>query len=266
MNTKLSGAKLVLVKIERVGRNYLPLVEFLHNRIIKFIDYCPTQYLPGIKGQVGVNDDFPYTMFLTLMNEYGTDEIQREMTLAQYCYTANGGVRRPIGAKISLQNSFINNTQQSYVGKYIALMFYYDLPEYSARNRSEKLVIDSVSIPLKTPDRYNVFPDEDRFVGKRFRWIGAATPSITPDGIPGIADQSKIQNLFITLRKGSYNVVENMPLLLFYQYLYLERLEWANIIFDFQNSFITIGGDGTIPNVDTDYIGKSVFLNLQYEA
>ena len=46
----------------------------------------------------------------------------------------------------------------------------------------------------------------------------------------------------------------------------LEKSEWANIIFDFQNSFVTIGGANTIPNVSTDYIGKSVFINLQYEG
>ena len=46
----------------------------------------------------------------------------------------------------------------------------------------------------------------------------------------------------------------------------VEQTEWANIIFDFQNSYITIGGAGTIPNVSTDYLGKSVFVNLQYEA
>ena len=57
-----------------------------------------------------------------------------------------------------------------------------------------------------------------------------------------------------------------MPLPILYQLAMLEKSEWANIIFDFQNSYITIGGAGTIPNVNTDYIGKNVFINLQYES
>ena len=70
MNTKLSGAQLVLVKIERVGKNYFPLVEYLHNRLIKYIDFCQTTYLPNLTGAVGLSstDD----MFITIMNEYGT--------------------------------------------------------------------------------------------------------------------------------------------------------------------------------------------------
>lgn len=34
MNTKLSGAQMVLVPITRVGKNYFPLVENLRNRYI----------------------------------------------------------------------------------------------------------------------------------------------------------------------------------------------------------------------------------------
>ena len=37
MNTKLSGAQLVLVPITRLGANFLPLVENLRGRVIKFI-------------------------------------------------------------------------------------------------------------------------------------------------------------------------------------------------------------------------------------
>lgn len=263
MNTKLSGAQLVLVEIKRVGRNYFPIVENLRNRIIKYIDFCETTYLPEIAGAVGLAST--QDMYLTVMNEYGTEELHRAMPLERFDYIKTLGVRTPICAKVSLQNTFVDCQDANQVGKTAAFMFYYDLPEYSARNSADRVITDAISVPLTTATRYNQFPDTDRLTSKRFRRILLGTPTVTPDLTAGL-DMTKLANCFITLRKGTYNVVENMPLPILYQMQMLEKSEWANIIFDFQNSYITIGGAGSIPNVATDYIGKSVFLNLQYEA
>lgn len=263
MNNKLSGAQLVLVEIKRVGKNYLPFVEVLRDRVIKYIDFCQTTYLPGISGAVGLQST--QDMYFTIMNYMGTEELHRELPLERFDYAATLGVRQPVGAKMSLQNSYIDCQDANQVGKVAALMFYYDLPEYSARNSTVNVITDAISIPLTTSTRYNQLPDTDRLTGKRFRRILLGVPSITPDFQAGL-DSAKLANCFLTLRKGTYNVVENMPLPVLYQLAMLEKSEFANIIFDFQNSFITIGGAGSIPNVQTDYIGKSVFLNLQYEA
>ena len=263
MNTKLSGAQLVLVEIKRVGRNYLPLVENLRSRIIKYIDFCQTTYLPGVAGAVGLAST--QDMYFTIMNEMGNTELHREMPLERFDYAATLGVRQPICSKISLQNSYIDCQDASQVGKFAALVFYYDLPEYSARNSADKVITDAIAVSLTTAVRNNQLPDTDRLTGKRFRKILLGTPTVTPDYQNGLGT-SELANCFITLRKGTYNVVENMPVSLLYQMAMLEKSEWANIIFDFQNSYITIGGAGTIPNVQTDYIGKAVFFNLQYEA
>lgn len=263
MNTKLSGAQLVLVEIKHEGRNYFPLVENLRGRMIKYIDFCPTTYLPGIANAVGMSSTAD--MYLTIMNEHGNTELHREMPLERFDYAATLGVRQPIGVKISMQNSYVDCQDSNQIGKVAAFMFYYDLPEFSARNSTDNVMTDAIPIPLTTAIRYNALPDTDRLTGKRFRKILLGTPSVTPDLQSGL-DMTKCGNCFITLRKGTYNVIENMPLPLLYQLQMLEQTEWANIIFDFRNSYITIGGAGTIPNVATDYIGKSVFVNLQYEA
>ena len=263
MNTKLSGAQLVLVEIKRVGKNYLPLVQYLKGRIIKYIDFCPTTYLPGIAGAVGLasTDD----MYLTIRNEQGNADIHYEVPLERFDYAETLGVRQPICAKISLDNSYIDCQDSTQIGKFAALMFYYDLPEYSSRNNADKVITDAIAVTLTNATRYNQLPDTDRLTGKRFRKILLGTPTVTPDYQNGLGT-SELANCFITLRKGTYNVVENMPVKLLYQMQMLEKSEWANIIFDFQNSYITIGGAGTIPNVATDYIGKAVFFNLHYEA
>ena len=262
MNTKLSGAQLVLVEIQRVGRNYLPLVENIRGRMIKYIDFCEADYLPGtdVRGVTSPDD-----LYFTIMNEMGNTELHRDMPMVRFDYVQTLGVRQPVCAKINLTSSFITNNEAANVGKMVALMFYYDLPEYSARNSTDNVVTDAISIPLTTAVRYNQLPDTDRLTGKRFRRMLLGTPTTTPDLQTGL-DANKMANCYLTLRKGTYNVVENMPLPILYQMAMLEKSEWANIIFDFQNSYITIGGAGTIPNVSTDYIGKNVFINLQYES
>ena len=263
MNTKLSGAQMVLVPITRLGRNYLPEVQYLKGRMIKFIDFCQTTYLPDIAGAVGLSstDD----MYITIRNEQGNADLQYELPLERLDYVQTLGIRHAVFSKISMPNSYIDCQDANQIGKVAALMFCYDLPEYSARNTTDMVITDAVSIPLTTETRSNAFPDDVRFTNKRFRKILLGKPTVTPDGHTALTD-AQLSNCYVTLRRGTYNVVENMPVQLLYQLQMLEKSEFANIIFDFQNSFITIGGAGTIPNVQTDYIGKSVFMNLQYEA
>ena len=252
----------MLVEIKRVGRNYLPLIENIRGRFIKYIDFYPATYLPGTP-TAGVTSSAD--MFFTIFNEYGTEEIHREMPLERFDYQQTLGVRQPVGSKIAMQRSYINCQDAANVGKVAALVFWYDLPEYSARNTSDAVITDAISVPLTTAVRYNALPDTDRLTGKRFRRILLGTPTTTPDLQTGLTTV-ELAHCYLTLRKGTYNILENCPVMLLWQMQMLEKSEFANIIFDFQNSFITIGGAGTIPNVQTDYIGKSVFFNLQYEA
>ena len=262
MNTKLSGCQLVLVEIKRIGRNYFPFVENIRGRVVKYIDFYPASYLPDTDapGMTTSADSF-----MTLVNEYGQEELHREVPLERFDFIATMGVRQPICSKLGMQSCYINCQNAAMVGKTAALVFYYDLPEYSARNSVDKVITDAISIPLVSSARYNQLPDTDRLTGKRFRRILLGIPTTTPDLQTGLG-ASELANVYLTLRKGTYNILENMPLPILWQLGMLEKSEFANIIFDFQNSFLTIGGAGTIPNVQTDYIGKSVFLNLTYEA
>lgn len=261
MNTKLSGAQLVLVPITAVGKNKFPYMENLNGRYIKYIDFYGATYLPGTAttGLTSTSDKF-----VTIMDEWGNKELIKNLPLERFNYVNTQGIRQAISAKISLENCYVFNQEAAAVGKIAAFVFWYDLPEYSAKNSTDSVVTDSVTIPLTTAVRYNQFPDEERMVGKRFRRVLIAAPSITPDYQSGIS-YSNIANVYITLRKGSYTICDNVPLKLFDQIAMQQKSEFSNIIFDFQSSYLTIGGAGTIPNVATDYIGKSVFLNLQYE-
>lgn len=260
MNKKLSGAQLVLVPITRVGQNKFPFVENIKRRYIKYIDFYPVQYLPGTTdpGTTSTAD-----MFVTIYNSVGNTQLMRDLPLERFNYQQTLGVRQQIGSYISLSDCYVDCRNASMAGTTAAFIFWYDLPEFSKKNETDSTCIDFVTIPITNSNRYNLFPDDDKMVGKRFRRIYASAPDTTPDYRAGVT-AAQLANLYLTLRKGSYNVLENVPVAMLNQLTMLEKSEFQNIIFDFNSSFITVGGAGTIPNVQTDYVGKSVFLNLEY--
>ena len=261
MNQKLSGAQMVFVPITKIGDNKFPWVENIRSRFIKYIDFYGCRYLPGTqKAGLATTD----SMFVTIKNAAGNTELVRNLPLARFDYTQTLGMRQPIFSNIALSDCVVNCQNEDAVGTVAAFVFWYDLPEFSQKNMTGKLVTDSVSIPLITANGLNQFPDLDRMAGKRFRRIILGTPSSTPEGKVGLSID-KLENVYMTLRKGSYNVLENVPVMLMYQLAMLQKSEFQNIIFDFQSSFLTIGGDGTIDNVGIQYVGKSVFFNMQYE-
>lgn len=260
MNRKLSGAQLVLVHIDNLGVNKFPFVENISRRHIKYIDFHAAPYLPGVDATGCTSSQ---DMYVTIMNTTGVDKRINNLPLEQLDYSATLGTRQQIDSRISMSDSYIDCQNPAMVGTVAAFIFYYDLPEYSRKSNTNVTVIDSISIPITNVLRYNQLPDNDRLTGKRFRRILVSTPSTTPDYKTGIA-AADLKNVYLTLRKGSYNVVENMPVSLLYQMKMIERTEFANICFDFQSSFITVGGAGTIASPN-NYIGKNVFINLEYE-
>lgn len=260
-NKKLSGAKAVFVPIVKLGANSLPYIEDLKDRYIKYIDFHACRYLPETEAeglQTSVN------MYLTLADKTGNQFYIKDMPLERFNYINTIGCRQYIGNKLSLQNSYITCADSEQIGKVAMLVFWYDLPEYSRANKSELTITDSLTIPITTAVRHNTLPDEERMAQKRFRRILLGLPTIAPN-FQICLTFDKISNLYITLRKGTYNVVENLPVIFLFQYYMLEKAEFANIVFDLQNSYITIGGNNTIPDVETDYIGRCVFLNMVYE-
>ena len=252
---------MVLVPIKRLGENKFPWVENIRSRFIKYIDFYGCQYLPGTQSPGLTRTD---SMFVTIKNAAGNTELVRNLPLERFDYTQTLGIRQPIFSNISLTDCVVNCQNEDAIGTVAAFVFWYDLPNFSQKNSTDNLVTDSISIPLITSVGRNQFPDSDRMATKRFRRIILGSPSVTPDLQDGVT-REQLENIYMTLRKGSYNILDNVPVMLMYQLAMVQKSEFQNIIFDFQSSFLTIGGDNTIPDVERDYIGRSVFFNLQYE-
>lgn len=260
MNTKVSGAQLVLVPIKNVGRNFFPYVEHIAKRVIKYIDFAPVALLPRTTA-AGLQST--QNMYITIMDENGTKEIHKRLPLERLDYSQTIGVRTPICKRINMDSCYIDCQDKNQVGKVAALVFWYDLPEYSAKNTTDNIMTDAIEIPINNITQYSALPDSDRLTGKRFRKILLGKPSVTPDGNDGLG-ASELNNVYLTLQKGTYKVLADVPVSLLYQLAMLEKMEFANIIFDFQSSYVTVGGAGTA--TEADYVGKYVFMNLQYEA
>ena len=260
MNTKLSGAQLVLVPITQMGRNYFPYIEHIAGRVVKYIDFAPAALLPRTTA-AGLQST--QNLFVTIIDESGTKEIHRQLPLERLDYHATTGVRQPICKKLTMDACYIDCQDASAIGKVAALVFWYDLPNYSAANKSDNVQTDAIEIPITNVTQYSVLPDSDRLTGKRFRKLLLGVPTVTPDKNTGLGT-AELENCYLTLQKGTYKVLADVPVILLYQLQMLEKSEFANIIFDFQSSYVTVGGAGTA--TESDYVDKYIFMNLQYEA
>lgn len=260
MNNKLSGAQIVIVPIRNTGKNYLPYVEHIAGRVIKYIDFVPAALLPRTS-VAGVQSSAD--MYITIMDANGTTELHKHLPLERLDYAQTLGVRQPINKRLTMDSCYIDCEDASQVGKAAALVFWYELPQYSRANSTENIMTDSIEIPITNVTQYNVLPDSDRMTGKRFRRLLLGIPSVTPDKNTGVGS-AELANCYLTLCKGTYKILADVPMILLYQLAMLEKTEFQNIQFDFASSYVTVGGAGTA--TPSDYVGKYIFMNLQYEA
>ncbi len=254
---KVSGSKNIIVAIKNVGINYLPYIEDLRDKFIKYIDFVPVTSLPNSTGTPITTSD---NLFLSLANYGGNVLVSKDMPLIRYDITENGGVRLPIMQKISFQNSFFENKDATNIGKYVLLVIWYDEPAYSRRSKSDNVAVDFLEINILSNSNDTYFPDNRAMVNKLFRNFYLDFPTTTITGNSGITE-AQAYNIFITIQKGGYALFDHLPLIELKTIGLIDVMTFSNVIFDFEASYLTIGGNGTL----TGYSGKSVFLNCIFE-
>ena len=240
MNKKVSGGQSVIVPINRIGKNYLPFVESLKDRVIKYIDvYTGQDTLPD--GRVGVGVDIS-SSYITLADKNGVTLNYLNYPLENLSTYTTMGDRPFIGRKISLQNSYINVTAQTAIGKSILLVFWYDEPEFSYRNTTNNIAVETVEVDYRNANFKNLMPDNRNLAGKRVRRITFDNVNKTPS----YRDcQNNYGGAYITLNNGNVSILKQVPLecLKKSNTLNAFELEFANIKFDLTNSFIEKFGD-----------------------
>lgn len=255
MNKKVSGAKSVIVQITGVGKNYLPYVEYLNGRYIKYVDYVTVGSLVAKDGATISSTD---NITVTLANSAGNAYFVKDEPLKRFDVEENLGIRKPIMQKISLQNSYLQVSDGALVGKSVVLTFWYDLPEYSSRNKSDNVITDGWETPIVSATAHNQMPDNRTMVNKRFRRLSVTFQSYLPTLTDGIT-MEQARHIYLTLQKGTFKVIDTVPICEFYEIGKLQGIEFANIVFDFTNSYLEVGSGAT------DCEGKSVLINAVYE-
>lgn len=250
---RLSGAKLVLVEIDKVGKCFFPYVEQFIENPIQYIDFHPTACLPETS-RVGVASDDGLT--ISLANKFGNVLLFNNLPLKRLNYTATCGTRQAINAKLSFQNSFIINEKAENVGKSIALLVWYEAEQYRVPQFAEELIFDTISVKLEATK--TKIKENERMNFKRFRHIFATPVTKTQEEYVGVTE-ADLANLYLTAIKGSYSLLENVPLSILHQNKILEKIEFENIQFDISNTFITTGHGANLEN------RKGVCLTFCYE-
>lgn len=259
MLKKVSGAKSVFVRINNVGRNYLPFVEYLKDRVIRYIDVVPVTSLPfPLQAETAVPLLSMDSLFISVADANGNDYPIYNLPIKNLNIGLNMGRRQPVMRVTSLSDTYIDCEDASLIGKYVCLVYWYDLPEYSRNDTTMTTAIDSVEVEILSSQQQNVFPDNRTMAGKRFRGISCPNANPTVSGATGITN-IEAMNIYVSFVKGNYAVLDTVPVWEFHDVSYMyETLNFSNIAFDFTNSFITIGGTN-------NYDGKKVMFNLTFE-
>ena len=256
MLKRISASKTILVPIAQLGRNFMPYTEDLKGKYIKYVDIVKVSSLPYQTGT-------PFTSmkgFMTLADVLGNAYPIYSMPLAKFDIEQNLGARQAVNRIVSWQNSYIDITDPADIGKVAVVVVWYDHLAYSAEDSTCDISIDSFEVPIVSQTFKNLFPDNRTMVGKRFRQLTFAAPTVTPSLATGVT-LTEARDLYVSLYKGNFAIFDTLPLIELYNVLEIEQLEYRNIVFDFTNSFVLQGGNGS----GTSLVGKTVFLNATYE-
>lgn len=239
MNQIISGSKTVLVPINRVGRNYFPYVKELQDRKVKYIDISDVRIgISPTETVYSVN----YGVFITLADRYGNlfyDAVPIENFNAPQYFL---GVRNNIDRQIILQNCFIENSNASNVGKYVAVTFYWDDMQMTNKKCFKQLievVVEPSQVNLFT---YKLkFPDVQNLANKRIRSIRTASwyaPMTTPLGYPTI--DSSGTTIYMTLANGNKIYFDNLPLKYMRENWTNSQLAFSDIVLNMQDCYLSI--------------------------
>lgn len=250
MNKKYTAVKTLFVNL-RPGINYLPDDQTLKGRIIQTIIPCEGLITPD--GKQSFNDI--ENVYINLTSN-AVDYFVKNVPLTNLSKQIKKGNYTQYNRTLSLQDCYVNNTTST-SGILILVIFYED---YS--NASSDVYLssryESFEIPVTSVSGKRVYlPDNLSLVGVKFSnlMISTATKSYTHKTV---INEDISQNTYITLCKGTQVVWEQMPLYLLNQYYDYKLLDFSNIQFDFQNSYVQLA------TTDETNIGKVILLTAKY--
>lgn len=273
----ISRSKTIFLKLNKIGRNYLPFIKELETYDVKYIDILPSAINFDQNNVITTIDNYVY---LSLEDKFGNlfyDTINVRNFNPNYYL----GQRKFIGKKLVLQNCFvevpeyIDNTPEL-LGKVIAITFYWDEPRFTAPDNNKKCYKETVELLLQPSlNRERAvkikFPDIRTIAGKRIRSIRPAYmfTSISPLGYNtimngwNIADGTSAMSIYLTLANGANILIDMLDMNALSDNYQLESLNFENILINFPDSYIEVVVKyGQNQNLPTDV--RSIPLIIEY--
>lgn len=229
-------AKLISLKNLQIGKNYFPdLQEFLNKKILT-INFIPNQKAPEIQAQDSSVED---GLYLSLTRD-GQKYDYLNVPISEFSLTNCKGNNVEICRELLWQNCYIDCVSSNNVGKTAVFVVWYEYDKISMKdNGCNKSNYSNFDVRLVTGNGYKNFFDDNRdLFGKGFRgFVFDPSINISPNGN---ATYTNSKNVFITLVKGGYAVIDSIPLVVFEQLGNYSQICFDNIMFDFENSYLQV--------------------------
>lgn len=248
----INGAIGVSIYNLQQGRNFLPFIADLKDRVVKYIDIVSNI---TDTSDVAINAD-PALLTLSLCKKDTNEYVVDEVSCSNFDPVSKYGVRQFIGYKLDLEKSFITADSNS-ISENTFLVFYYQDDKTPKPNFGlNKVSSSSVYFGTST---INYFPENRTLADKVFTGIFPPISALTDNGT--LVQLSYTNGMFVNLVKGSNMFVRNVPLgLLARTYEFINYLAFDGIQIDFTNSFIQLA-----PSIVSSCEGYGIVLNFEYK-
>lgn len=238
-----TAATTIFISITKQGQNFFPRINKIAGKKIQAIALFDGQY------PLNGGNPFPAasvaSTFLSL-TEDGRDYFVNSLSLNLFSYTACKGKLLPINRELSVENCFITVSDPSLIGTVLVLTVFYEDKRYATGYSKEALYDNFSAKVVGTGSPYPVYmPDFKNLKNASFSNLFVTFPSTTANFDTGVSE-SDINSIYVTFVKGSYAVLENIPLSFFYQTENYERIDFDGIIWDFENSYTTVAKGQTV--------------------
>lgn len=228
--------KYIEVLLNRQREVYLPEIMDVSGREVTTI--IPV-LSPSFSGLAKANYK---TLFLNITEKNGQTKIIDNMPLSLLADDAEQGCFFPINRQIDLRNCYLFNP--SLEEGVVSLVLSYVKPELlSPTVEGDKYTAVDNSF---AETKQNVFPSIERLRGVVFSGVEVGDNVLTL--LNGDVLPSNFEHLFLTLQKGQTKVFDRVPFTLLQQKKYYEKLNFAPVSLNLDDSFIEVGQGGSKGN------------------
>lgn len=231
-----SGAKMIEIPITRTGRNYFPDVQDLYGRTIQALTLFP-DCNPLNGGGIYPTDYEDWSVNLTAD---GQNYDLLNTPAAEFVNERVLGKPLELNMPLSLENCYIDARTVTSTGLLVAVVWFEADAQYRATAKTDLCSYNSFDINIVLMPGYrNYFPDNRDMAGKHFRGFNRDRAMETTPFGQVVADIDS-NATYLTFVKGTYALMERVPLVAFEQTSFIERQKFDNIVFDFENSYLEL--------------------------